>query len=442
MSLTDKKNALFGGKSNAGSSSSKPTSNATSATASALNSSISNSKASGTAAILNSKRNTTTGTGTLGSSIPSLTSAQKLKKVEEAKELSSRAMKYLKTSVFNWNPDHLAAAPLFEQSAELYKQVGEYDIARALLLDAAKSHESINTLSAAAVAIVKAAKIASECQNNQKLASQHFQEAANLWAINGSLDRSADVLKQAAKELENINIIEAIDLAKRACELLCPLDTPKSSISSCHPTTLDTYREYFRMTIINFNNSNDSRPKVILPIISVANRMVDIFEAYGSESSMCKMMLTVTFLQLTMGDVVAADQTFLQDHLNNRVYIKSKECELAEDYINAFKMQDIEKLESAQRAIHMNYLDKEVQVLGKKLTLLKIRKEYEQPNISIPIVTPKIVSTAISTEDNVNNNITTRIEEEAPLSSVTEVNEFEADENELQADDEDEIDLS
>jgi len=49
-------------------------------------------------------------------------------------------MKYLKTSIFQWAPDHLAAAPQFEKSAEAYKLAGEFSNACSMYVKAAESH--------------------------------------------------------------------------------------------------------------------------------------------------------------------------------------------------------------------------------------------------------------------------------------------------------------
>jgi hypothetical protein len=91
-----------------------------------------------------------------------ISSQTKLKKVAEAKELSERATIFLKTSMMRWTPDYLAAAPLFEQSAEAYKTAEEFDTARILYSKAAEAHEGYGSLASAALAHVKAAKIASQ----------------------------------------------------------------------------------------------------------------------------------------------------------------------------------------------------------------------------------------------------------------------------------------
>jgi hypothetical protein len=46
-------------------------------------------------------------------------------------------------------------------------------------------------------------------------------------------------------------------------------------------------------------------------------------------------------IQLSMGDIVGADQTFLE-HLSDRKYIVSNECRLAESFLLALKTRDPE----------------------------------------------------------------------------------------------------
>lgn len=51
------------------------------------------------------------------------------------------------------------------------------------------------------------------------------------------------------------------------------------------------------------------------------------------------------------------------------MYLKSKECELADSLILAFQSSDREKLEQAKRSVEMNYLDVEMQKMGRSLVL-------------------------------------------------------------------------
>jgi hypothetical protein len=89
-----------------------------------------------------------------------LSGPAKAKKIEEAKTLSAKANAFLETSVFKWKPDHLAAAPIFENAANCYKVAGELDMAKLLYIQAATSHELIDSFAASAQSMNKAADVA------------------------------------------------------------------------------------------------------------------------------------------------------------------------------------------------------------------------------------------------------------------------------------------
>ena len=105
-----------------------------------------------------SSNNTTTATS-IGY-LPSITPDQKAKKLAEAKEFRDQAAKLLETSMFNWNPDYLAAAPLYDRASAIYKGIGDLELAREMMVQAAVTHKNANCLTASALAYTKASPIA------------------------------------------------------------------------------------------------------------------------------------------------------------------------------------------------------------------------------------------------------------------------------------------
>eukprot|EP01031_Cornospumella_fuschlensis_P048578 gene48578-59490_t len=75
--------------------------------------------------------------------------ASKQRKVAEAQELSEKAQQALKTSMFQWKPDHLTASSYFEKASELYKQAGELRNALLLMNQASESNEALGASGAA-----------------------------------------------------------------------------------------------------------------------------------------------------------------------------------------------------------------------------------------------------------------------------------------------------
>lgn len=123
-------------------------------------------------------------------------------------------MKCLKTTVFQWSPDHLAAAPHFESSSNAYKTAGELKLARLMMLQSADSHEGSKCLGVAALSCVKAALIG-RAMGRSDLSSADYQRSAELWGINGDLDKCAEMLSKAAKEVEDDKPFMALGLHKR-----------------------------------------------------------------------------------------------------------------------------------------------------------------------------------------------------------------------------------
>ena len=85
------------------------------------------------------------------------------KKIAEGKELHERALKHLKTSLFQWSPDHVAAAPTLEAAGNCYNTAGELEQAQALYLLSADSHDKAGSAAACAQTLLKASKVAKVC---------------------------------------------------------------------------------------------------------------------------------------------------------------------------------------------------------------------------------------------------------------------------------------
>lgn len=148
MSLNDKKNALFGKSEGT----TRPSSSMAPTDAIKPKQTLPQSSYS--------YNNTDGSFSKSATSVSFLSQDQILKKTEEARLLTEKALKYLQTSMFNWSPDYLGAAPCYEKVANIYKGLGELDKARDMYVQAASCHEKSDCPSAAALALVKACEIA------------------------------------------------------------------------------------------------------------------------------------------------------------------------------------------------------------------------------------------------------------------------------------------
>jgi hypothetical protein len=149
------------------------------------------------------------------------------------------------------------------------------------------------------------------------------------------------------------------------------------------------------------------RKRLLADALLLSKDMVRVFLAAGLDSSAHKVLASVTIIQLAQGDAVQvttvrrsgtrspislrvqpsiksqAQQTYLQEHMNVQGYLESRECVLADELTMAFSGTDIDKLDAAKRSPEMNYLDYEVQQLGKTLSLFDAALLEDAPVTSV-----------------------------------------------------------
>ena len=214
-------------------------------------------------------------TGSVSATGVRLSPEMKAKKIEEGRQLSEKGMICLKVTVFQWKPDHLLAAPIFEQSSNAYRAAGELELARIMMVQSAASHQGYGASSTAAVALLNAAKIA-QTQNNPPQAAAHFKASAELWGDYGDTNKCADVLAKAAKELEAEDAGEALALYTRAMDIMAPPDFAKEQLAKVNVNLRDILRDAFRFCV-------KGGERHLKHALAMAQRMAKTFEAWESE---------------------------------------------------------------------------------------------------------------------------------------------------------------
>ena len=79
--------------------------------------------------------------------------------------------------------------------------------------------------------------------------------------------------------------------------------------------------------------------------------------------SMFRAFLSVTVVQLAMGDSVAADKTYMEVHLQKTSYLRADECVLAEELLTAVKNFDGERLDKAKKHRLVDHMDPRIRQL-------------------------------------------------------------------------------
>lgn len=108
------------------------------------------------------------------------------------------------------------------------------------------------------------------------------------------------------------------------------------------------------------------------------------------------MMAAVTIIQLAMRDVVSADQTYLE-HLGNKAFIVSNECKVVDKFVMAFKNNDMDLLDEAQRGDSLFFLDPEVQPLARNLSLFSARAREAAQDVENKKISKELQQLSLAT---------------------------------------------
>jgi len=296
------------------------------------------------------------------SGMPVISPTVKAEKLKAAKELHKAGDEYLKTSIFKWSADHLGASSKFEDAATAYKVAGELDLACQMLEAASRSHAAYASFGAAATSLVNASKMAAIMPGGTQRAIGHLTAASEFWAMHGESYQAAAAFISAGELCEQSDSAQAQawELYEQGRDILCPSDADEAALKRSSVRSLDSMRKIMKFLLKDTASLSKALRHIQL--------MVRLYRAFEQEGSVCKMLVAITIVQLHMRDVVSADQSFLE-HLGEKGYTSSKECEVAESFLQAVKTLDAEALKALQRSELMQYLDRDVQPLAAALTL-------------------------------------------------------------------------
>mmetsp|Transcript_17281 Transcript_17281/g.26059 ORF Transcript_17281/g.26059 Transcript_17281/m.26059 type:complete len:548 (-) Transcript_17281:35-1678(-) len=361
---------------------------------------------------VNPGRRTNTGTTTTTGVGPSFLSGQaKIDKMKEAEEHRAKAKKALSRTLFS-SPDPIAGAMFYHRAAEAYKQCGENRLERLHRIASADCQMGHDGYATAAQEYIRAAELSacSEETLPRKKAecTKLYSDAAKAWTEAGEPGRAGECMLKSGysmlmmeeeegdndmiggKRLHSIDkdALKAIEAAVEA-HVPDPLNRyrqfrqsgisafvdPDAAATSTSTNTTTTTGEgsssspleeevseetldMCRSHMVKSSHAHETLNKAVQKFIEygefksalyTAGAISTLLEADGfSTISLSRAYCVETILTLAIGDVVAADQWFLQVHLQNNIYLSSRECKLAEDLIRAVKMRDLDDLDTAR----------------------------------------------------------------------------------------------
>ncbi|KAL7561121.1 hypothetical protein ACA910_009384 [Epithemia clementina (nom. ined.)] len=313
-------------------------------------------------------------------------------KLKEAQEYKEKANKCMQKSFFG-KPDPVAASTFYKRAADCYQQLGDMGREERLYrIQSAQCNEMIGAWASVAVDYTRAADLlVQQYESGQSdptiadpalEASSYHQKAAEAYLQMNEKSKSAGAQIKAAIALNSFGS-SGSHLSKQS------LMAMEEAVEAHVPDILNPFRRYRQTGKSAFADQEDemgpggngrpspqalefAREHMVTasyahePLQELVYMLVNQYREYPSALyaagaatallekdghstiSITRMYLTETILLLAMGDAVAAQETFLQRHVQKTFYLNSRECQLAEELFRAILDRNPDVLEEVR----------------------------------------------------------------------------------------------
>lgn len=302
-------------------------------------------------------------------------------KMKEAEDYRDKAKKAMQKGLFS-KADPLAASTYYKRAADAYQQCSEHRLERLYRINSADCQMRVGAFATAAAEYTRAAELVEEADDEtvdmkREIGRKLLLQASEAWMQMNEPGKAASTKVQAALALTWQD--ESSLLPKAALEAL------EESVEAHVPDPLNPYARYRQTGVSAYINPDDdnaddgpsaeamelaqqhivTRPyahesvqEVVYVLISFGEypsalyaqgAVTTLLERDGvSTLTLSRSYVAETILTLAMGDPVAAEQEFLNRHVQKTSYLSSRECKLGEELFRAVKMRDGEALEEAR----------------------------------------------------------------------------------------------
>lgn len=321
---------------------------------------------------------------------PVLQGAIREEKLKEAKEHKDKGNKCMQSSFFS-KPDPVAASTFYKRAADAYQQLGDMPREERLYrLESARCNAQIQAWASVASDYTRAADLLlQQCvedgQSDPTIAnpgleaSSYHQQAAAAWTQLGEKSKAAGSQIKAAVALNSSSTSnriskQALTVMEEAIEAHVPdlfnpfaryrqtgvsafinPDNPDETILKPSPETLELAREH----VVTAAYAHEPLQELVYTLagqyreyptaLYAAGAASYLLEQSGSATLSCsRAYLTETILLLALGDAVAAQQVFLNRHVQRDFYLTARECKLAEELFRAVLNRDPDALDEAR----------------------------------------------------------------------------------------------
>lgn len=293
--------------------------------------------------------------------------ASKTRKLKLAREQVLEAQKFLKTSLFKWQPDYLLAEKKFADAALNFKLVGEIKLAMQFYLEAAKCAEHVSTPFTIAGYYEKAARIGLKTKDTADIVSAigYLDKASKLFLKSGSNQEIASSLMilMAETEMAAGRTVEALGTIRKAFNVA----SKSSSLAMGQDTLLkciDTMVQH----------------KELEEALKMVQEFCDLNVKQNRPHRRYPYFLCITVLQCALGDAVAAEQSFME-HIQDDGYLQDRDCQHAEELYTAFLNHDEGKLQALQKSNAFHRLPVHIMYLARSMTIFSPDSSTKAPEL-------------------------------------------------------------
>jgi len=249
-------------------------------------------------------------------------------KLSEAKKYLKEGDEALKTGVFKWSKDYASAAINYDEAAKIYKSAKQYDQAQAVYEKLVLVNEKMNDPWAVARNYETMVTINLDRNDGSQIPASRLIEwtakAGTYFRLANSPNSYVTLVKKVAKFLdERSDLVEALNLYKN---LLNDLQ--------------DDEQHHLHTEIVSAYAS-------VLMKIQRYPECVDLFEREytfkkgivtksGSRQNLDTLALTLTSLNLVMGDIDRAEKRLQEFALDIKDFIRTPEFDVSDKMIEAY----------------------------------------------------------------------------------------------------------
>ncbi|XP_068972298.1 gamma-soluble NSF attachment protein-like [Bombus flavifrons] len=282
-----------------------------------------------------------------------------MSKIEEGNAHIRQAEKSLKTSLLKWRPDFEVAADEYTSAATCFKIAKSYQQCKECLMKAADCYKENRSWFHAAKSIEHAVLICKEMGNLAE-APKLAHSACSLYQMHGSPDAGAAVLDKAGKMIEATQPQEALELFKRAANIVMAEDSPRQAAE---------YMSKVARLLVKLQMYDEAADAI--------RREIGMHQQIDHAPSVGRLTVALVLVQLARADQVAAEKAFKE--WGN--YCEAPEVNTLEMLLQAYDNEDADAARAALNNPFIKHMDVEYAKLARSIPLPQQQYAIPPPGV-------------------------------------------------------------